>query len=103
MIAAAFDYFRPSSLADALTLLTRHGDDARPLAGGHSLVPAMRLRLAEPRVLVDLADVKELQGIDERDGSLVIGAMTTHAELATSQLLARKCPLLVEAAGHIGD
>ena len=63
MIAAAFDYFRPSSLADALTLLARHGDDARALAGGHSLVPAMKLRLVEPRVLVDLSRVPELQGL----------------------------------------
>ena len=68
MIAAAFDYYRPSSLADALTLLARHGDDARALAGGHSLVPAMKLRLAEPRVLVDLSRVPELRGIVEEDG-----------------------------------
>jgi carbon-monoxide dehydrogenase medium subunit len=103
MIAAAFDYFRPSSLADALTLLARHGDDARALAGGHSLVPAMKLRLAEPRVLVDLSRVPELRGIVEEDGAIVIGAMTTHAELAASPTLAAKCPLFARTAPQIGD
>ena len=103
MIAAAFDYYRPSSLADALTLLARHGDDARALAGGHSLVPAMKLRLAEPRVLVDLSRVPELRGIVEEDGGIVIGAMTTHGELAASPILAAKCPLFAKAAPQIGD
>jgi carbon-monoxide dehydrogenase medium subunit len=103
MIAAAFDYYRPSSLADALTLLARHGDDARALAGGHSLVPAMKLRLAEPRVLVDLSRVPELRGIVEEDGGIAIGAMTTHAELAASPILAAKCPLFARTAPQIGD
>ena len=103
MIAAGFDYYRPSSLADALMLLARHGDDARALAGGHSLVPAMKLRLAEPRVLVDLSRVPELRGIAEEDGGIVIGAMTTHAELAASPLLAAKCPLFARTAPQIGD
>jgi aerobic carbon-monoxide dehydrogenase medium subunit len=103
MIAAGFDYHRPSSLTDALALLARHGDDARALAGGHSLVPAMKLRLAEPRVLVDLSRVPELRGIVEENGSIVIGAMTTHAELAASSLLATKCPLFAQAAPQIGD
>lgn len=103
MIAAGFDYYRPSSLADALTLLARHGDDARALAGGHSLVPAMKLRLAEPRVLVDLSRVPELRGIVEEDGGIVIGAMTTHGELAASPILAAKCPLFAKAAPQIGD
>ena len=103
MISAPFDYHRPSSLADALSLLARHGDDARVLAGGHSLVPAMKLRLAEPRVLVDLSRVAELRGISEKDGRIVIGAMTTHAELASSSVLAAKCPLFTEAAPQIGD
>lgn len=103
MISAPFDYHRPSSLADALALLARHGDDARVLAGGHSLVPAMKLRLAEPRVLVDLSRVAELRGISEKDGRIVIGAMTTHAELASSSVLAAKCPLFTEAAPQIGD
>ncbi len=103
MIAAPFDYHRPSSLTDALSLLARHGEDARVLAGGHSLVPAMKLRLAEPRVLVDLSRVAELRGISEKDGRIVIGAMTTHAELASSSVLAAKCPLFTETAPQIGD
>ena len=103
MISAPFDYHRPSSLAEALSLLARHGDEARVLAGGHSLVPAMRLRLAEPRVLVDLSRVAELRGISEKDGRIVIGAMTTHAELASSSVLAAKCPLFTETAPQIGD
>jgi carbon-monoxide dehydrogenase medium subunit len=103
MISAPFDYHRPSSLTEALSLLARHGDDARVLAGGHSLVPAMKLRLAEPRVLVDLSRVAELRGISEKDGRIVIGAMTTHAELASSSVLAAKCPLFNETAPQIGD
>ena len=103
MISAQFDYHAPSSLADVLALLARHGDEARVLAGGHSLVPAMKLRLAEPRVLVDLSRVAELRGISEKDGRIVIGAMTTHAELASSALLAAKCPLFAETAPQIGD
>ena len=103
MIAAPFDYHRPASLAEALSLLSRFGDEARVLAGGHSLVPAMRLRLAEPRVIVDLARVTELRGITEDGGTIVIGAMTTHAELASSPILAAKCPLFTETAPQIGD
>jgi carbon-monoxide dehydrogenase medium subunit len=103
MIAAGFEYHRPSSLGDALAVLARHGDDARALAGGHSLVPAMKLRLAEPRVLVDLSRVPELRGIVDEDGTIVIGAMTTHAELAASSLLASKCPLFARTAPQIGD
>ena len=103
MISAQFDYHAPSSLADVLALLARHGDEARVLAGGHSLVPAMKLRLAEPRVLVDLSRVAELRCISEKDGRIVIGAMTTHAELASSALLAAKCPLFAETAPQIGD
>src|SRR5215510_1280971 len=103
MIPAAFDYHRPGTLAEALTLLARHGDDARVLAGGHSLIPAMKLRLVEPRVLVDLGRIAELRGITEQDGWIAIGALTTHAEIAASTLLRAKCPLLPEAAAHIGD
>jgi len=103
MIPAAFDYHRPGTLPEALALLKRHGDDARVLAGGHSLIPAMKLRLVEPRVLVDLGRIAELRGISEQDGWISIGALTTHAEIAASAVLRTKCPLLPEAAGHIGD
>jgi aerobic carbon-monoxide dehydrogenase medium subunit len=103
MIPASFDYLRPGTLAEAIAILARHGDDARVLAGGHSLVPAMKLRLVEPRVLVDVSRIEELRGIAEAGGEIVIGAATTHAELAASALLASKCPLVCEAALHIGD
>lgn len=103
MIPAPFEYHRPATLAEAIALLSRHGDDARVLAGGHSLVPAMKLRLVEPRVLVDVSRIEELRGIAEAGGEIVIGAATTHAELAASSLLAAKCPLINEAALHIGD
>jgi aerobic carbon-monoxide dehydrogenase medium subunit len=103
MIPSPFEYHRPGTLAEAISLLSRHGDAARVLAGGHSLVPAMKLRLVEPRVLVDVSRVQELRGISEEGGAIVIGAATTHAELASSSLLASKCPMIGEAARHIGD
>ena len=103
MIPSPFEYHRPATLAEAISLLSRHGDDARVLAGGHSLVPAMKLRLVEPRVLVDVSRIQELRGISEEGGEIVIGAATTHAELAASSPLASKCPLIGEAARHIGD
>jgi carbon-monoxide dehydrogenase medium subunit len=103
VIPAAFDYLRPSSLEETLALLAKHGEDAKLLAGGHSLLPAMKLRLAQPRVLVDLARVPGLSGIREEDGRIAIGALTTHAEIEGSELLARACPLLPETAATIGD
>lgn len=103
MVPAAFDYHRPESLDAAVKLMANLGDDARILAGGHSLIPAMKLRLAQPAALVDLAAVRELRAIEERGGRLTIGAMATHAEILTSPLLAKKCPLLGLAAHHIGD
>jgi carbon-monoxide dehydrogenase medium subunit len=103
MIPAAFDYVRAGSLDEALKLLSKHGDDAKILAGGHSLLPAMKLRLAQPKVLVDIGRVSELTGIREEGGKVAIGAMTTHYEIESSPLLREKCPLLPEVAGHIGD
>lgn len=103
MFAAPFDYARPHTLDEALALLARHGDDAKLLAGGHSLIPAMKLRLAQPKVLIDIARLDALRRIEERDGRLAIGALVTHAEIAASGMLARRCPLLPEAAAAIGD
>jgi carbon-monoxide dehydrogenase medium subunit len=103
MIPAAFDYERPTSLDEALKLVARHGEDARPLAGGHSLIPAMKLRLVRPKVIVDLARVHELKRIVDHDGRLMIGALVTHAELASSPLVRQNCPLLAETAAAIGD
>ncbi len=103
MIPASFSYVRPSTIDETIALLTKHGDAAKVLAGGHSLLPAMKLRLAQPGVLIDIGRVAELSGIAERDGRLVIGATETHAAVAASRVVAAACPLLCEVASHIGD
>jgi len=102
MIPGAFDYHRPRSLAEAVKLLGEL-PDARALAGGHSLIPMMKLRLAAPTALVDLAGIAELKGIREEGGRIVIGAITTQHELLGSDLLARRLPLLRETAEVIAD
>lgn len=103
MYPANFDYQRPSTVDEAIALLSRHGDDAKLLAGGHSLIPAMKLRLARPKVVVDIGRVANLSYIREMDGAIAIGAMTTHHELEASRLLHERSPLLAETASHIGD
>jgi aerobic carbon-monoxide dehydrogenase medium subunit len=103
VIPSAFEYHAPTSLADAIALLGRLGDDARLLAGGHSLLPMMKLRFATPAHLVDLGRIPDLRGIAEVDGCIHIGAMTTEHELVGSKLLAEKVPLLVEGARCIAD
>jgi aerobic carbon-monoxide dehydrogenase medium subunit len=103
MIPAAFDYVRPSTLDEAVGLLAKHGEDAKVLAGGHSLIPAMKLRLSQPKVVVDIGRIGDLRSIGPRDGKIVIGALTTHFEIESSDLLGRSCPLLPEVAGKIGD
>jgi len=100
MIPAAFDYHRPGTLAEAVRLLN---DDAKVLAGGHSLIPAMKLRLAQPKVIIDIAGIGDLNYIRERAGKLAIGAMTTHFDIESSNLLAEQCPLMTELAPQIGD
>jgi aerobic carbon-monoxide dehydrogenase medium subunit len=102
MIAAQFDYVRANTLDEALTLLAQN-EDAKILAGGHSLIPAMKLRLAQPPLLIDLGRIKDLSYIREEDGQIRLGAMTTHYEIESSDLLKKICPLLPECAGHIGD
>jgi carbon-monoxide dehydrogenase medium subunit len=103
MIPGPFSYHRPATLADAVKLLSTLGDDARPLAGGHSLVPMMKLRLATPEHLVDLHGIDGLKGI-RRDGNrIVIGAMTTQHELLASGEIAKALPILREAALLIAD
>ena len=102
MIPANFDYEAPSNLGEALTLLQSH-EDAKILAGGHSLLPAMKLRLAQPTLLVDIGRIKDLSYIREAGDRIAIGAMTTHADIAGSQLLRKASPLLALAAAHIGD
>ncbi len=103
MYPANFDYKRPATVDEAVALLAQHGDAAKLLAGGHSLIPAMKLRLAQPKVVVDIGRISTLSYIREAGGKLAIGAMTTHQEIAASRLLQDKCPLLPETASHIGD
>ncbi len=102
MISAQFDYVRANTLDEALTLLAQN-EDAKILAGGHSLIPAMKLRLAMPPLLVDIGRIKDLSYIREENGQIQIGAMTTHYQIESSDLLKKICPLLPECAGHIGD
>src|SRR5258708_35163463 len=102
MIAAQLDYVRANTLDEALSLLAQN-EDAKILAGGHSLIPAMKLRLAQPPLLIDIGRLKDLSYIREDDGQICIGAMTTHYQIESSDLLKSSCPLLPECAGHIGD
>ncbi len=102
MIPASFDYHRPKSVDEALKLL-RTVKGSRLLAGGHSLLPAMKLRLASPSALIDIGRIKQLSGIKSAKGGLQIGAMTTHAAIAASDLVRKSCPVLAETAGNIGD
>jgi carbon-monoxide dehydrogenase medium subunit len=103
MIPSAFEYMRPTSLAEAARLLATHADDAKLLAGGHSLLPMMKLRLAIPTVLIDIARLAELSAIHEQNDTILIGACTTHYAAETSELLRQRCPLLGETAAAIGD
>lgn len=103
MIPAQFDYVAPSTLDEALAMLAEQPDDAKILAGGHSLIPAMKLRLAQPALLIDIGRVKDLAYVREEGGQVRIGAMTTHYQLESSQRLKEVCPLLPECAASIGD
>ena len=103
MVTSSFDYYAPTSVADALALLDQHGDDAKLLAGGHSLIPLMKTRLAEPAVLIDLGKISTLSYINEQDGGLAIGAMTTYSEIAGSELVQSNAPVLAEASGQVAD
>jgi carbon-monoxide dehydrogenase medium subunit len=102
MYSANFDYYQPKTLNEALKLLKQYGKKAKILAGGHSLLPAMKLRQALPAVLVDIGKLK-LSGIKAAKTTINIGALTTHAEIAASKVLMSKCPILSEAALQIGD
>jgi carbon-monoxide dehydrogenase medium subunit len=103
VIPGSFAYHRPKSVREAVTLLADLGEDARPLAGGHSLVPLMKLRLASPEHLVDLAAIGDLRSIRTEGGDMVIGAMTTEHEVIGSDLLATRLPILRETALQIAD
>jgi carbon-monoxide dehydrogenase medium subunit len=103
MIPAAFDYKRASSAAEAISLVAEYGDDAKFLAGGHSLLPLMKLRLAQPSVLVDIGRLKDLSYIRDAGDHIAIGALTRHMDVEKSPVLAQHVPLLAHAASHVGD
>ena len=103
MIPPSFEYLTPSNISDAVALLQKHGDEAKILAGGHSLIPAMRLRLAEPGYLIDISGIGGLDYIQEESGQLRIGAMTCEAALEESEIVQRKFPLLLDTAKMIAD
>lgn len=103
MIPAAFDYQRASSVDDAVAKLAASGGAGKLIAGGHSLVPMMKLRLAQPALLIDIARIPGLSGIRETAGGIEIGAATVHQDLADSAVLQQTCPMLSDAAREIGD
>ena len=103
MIPAKFDYIKAGSLSEAIALLAKHGDDAKLLAGGHSLIPAMKLRLNRPGILIDIGHLTELKNISENGNEIVIGANCTHHQIASSDLLAREANVVSQAAKTIGD
>ena len=103
MIPAAFDYVRAGSAEEAITLIGEHGDEAKFLAGGHSLLPLMKLRLAQPSVLVDIGRVTDLSYIRDAGDHIAIGALTRHMDVENSALLHEHVPLLAHAAGEVGD
>ncbi len=103
MIPGKFEYHRPGDVGEAVALLQQHGEDGKVLAGGHSLIPMMKLRLAEPAHLIDLAGLGDLKGIDEDGGAIRIGAMVSQSEVISASLLAEKCPILPETARLISD
>ena len=103
MIPESFEYHVPKTLAEASRLVAQFGGEGKVLAGGHSLVPLMKLRLAAPKHLIDIGRIAELRYIREDDGKVQIGALTTHFQIESSDLLKSKCPLLPESAREIGD
>ena len=103
MIPAPFDYKRASSAAEAISLISEYGDDAKFLAGGHSLLPLMKLRLASPAVLIDIARITDLSYIKDAGDHIAIGALTRHHDVEYSSVLKQHAPLLAHAAGFVGD
>src|SRR5256714_5915979 len=103
MIPAPFDYVRASSTEEAISLLGQHGGDAKLLAGGHSLLPLMKLRLATPAVLVDIGRLRDLSYVREAGDQIAIGALTRHRDLETSDVLREQVPILAHTAGRVGD
>lgn len=102
MKPSAFEYFTPSTVPEAINLLQRHGDEAKILAGGQSLIPMMNFRVARPKVLIDINKIKELDYIREEKDDLVVGALVRERTLEVSPLVKKKCPILAEAISYIG-
>jgi carbon-monoxide dehydrogenase medium subunit len=103
MIPAAFDYLAPTTLDEALTALAQHGDDAKIIAGGQSLLPVLRMRLNAPEMVIDLGHIEGLRGVREEGQEVVIGAMTTHTEVGSDPLVAQHAALLTRAIEHLAD
>ncbi|RLE25712.1 MAG: xanthine dehydrogenase family protein subunit M [Actinobacteria bacterium] len=103
MIPAAFDYVRAESAEEAISLIGQHGDESKFIAGGHSLLPLMKLRLAQPSVLIDIGRLDDLSYIREDGDQVAIGALTKHCDVESSDTLKQHVPLLAHAAGHVGD
>src|SRR6186713_3593041 len=103
MIPVGFDYVRAGSAEEAVSLLAEHGDDAKLLAGGHSLLPLMKLRLATPSVLIDVGRLSDLSYIRDGGDHVAVGALTRHRDLETSDLLSRDCGVLRAVAAEVGD
>jgi carbon-monoxide dehydrogenase medium subunit len=103
MIPAAFAYARPTTIDEALQAVASGGEDVKIMAGGQSLIPVMRLRLAAPETVVDLTRVAELRGVREEDDAIVVGAMTTHSDVLSDPLIARWAPLIAEATATVAD
>ncbi len=103
MIPGSFDYVAAKSVSEAVALLEQHGDEAKILAGGHSLIPVLRFRLASPSVLIDINRIADLEYIQETDGNLHIGALTREAELDTSPLIAHRYPILLDTSTSLAD
>jgi len=103
VIPAAFEYKRASSAQEAIALITQYGDEAKFLAGGHSLIPLMKLRLAQPTMLIDIGRITDLSYIKDSGDHIAIGALTRHMDVENSELLKQHVPLLAHAASHVGD
>jgi carbon-monoxide dehydrogenase medium subunit len=103
MIPAKFDYVAPTTVEDALSALSQHGDDAKIIAGGQSLLPVLRMRLNAPEMVIDLGRIDSLRGVREDGDSLVIGAMTTHSEMIANDLVNQHALLLAKAAAEVAD
>lgn len=103
MIPAPFDYLTPRTLAETTDMLAAHGEDAKILAGGQSLLPMMKLRLARPNLLIDISKIPELAGVRQEGDAITLGALTTHHQIESSELLGEKCALLPQTVRLIGD